>query len=251
MAKGLQVQGSYVYGKSLDNTSSTSSVTAGTGLFERHRQSGAADPGINRGLSDFDIRHNGVVSVIYDLPDLHRGAALLRGLANGWELGTISRIQTGMPFTVVLNSDQAGQTKADTTGAGLGERPNLVNSADCRTLTNPGNINAYIKTQCFTYPQPVTINGVTGTVLGNLSRNALTSPGLFNTDLSLIHNHRFAEKVTTQFRAEAFNVLNHPNFSAPSFVIYDSSGKLISNVGQITSTTTTSRQIQFGLKVSF
>ena len=76
--------------------------------------------------------------------------------------------QNGSPFTVVLSSDQAG-TKADTTGGALGERPNLVNSPECRTLANPGSATNYIKTSCFTYPQPVTINGVKGNVLGNLA----------------------------------------------------------------------------------
>ena len=79
-------------------------------------------------------------------------------------------------MTVYLSGDQAGETQSDDTGAGLGERPNVVNSQGCKTLTSPGNINNYIKTSCFTYPAPVTWDGITGTVLGNLARNSLDGP---------------------------------------------------------------------------
>jgi hypothetical protein len=250
-ARGLQVQGSYTWGKSIDDSSSTSSVTAGTGYSNAIGSPAPLIPGINRGLSDFDMRHNAVISVVWDIPETRRGNKLVRGVANGWELSEIYRLQTGLPFTVVLNSDQAGQTKSDTTGGALGERPNLILGPGCTTLTNPGSVNNYIKTGCFTYPQPVTINGITGTVLGNLARNTLTAPGLQNLDFSLIKNDKFGERWRSQFRLEFFNILNHPNFAAPAYVLYDSSGGLVSNVGRITSTTTTARQLQLGLKLTF
>jgi hypothetical protein len=97
----------------------------------------------------------------------------------------------------------------------------------------------------------VTYNAVKGTVLGNLARNSLIAPGLTNVDFSLIKNDKFHERLATQFRFELFNALNHPNFAAPAFIIYDSSGNLVSNVGRITSTANASRQIQLGLKLTF
>jgi hypothetical protein len=112
-------------------------------------------------------------------------------------------------------------------------------------------VNRYIKTNCFAFPQPVTINGVKGNVLGNLARNTLTAPGLLNMDFSLIKNDRIHERVNAQFRVEFFNVTNHPNFSAPAFIIFGGNGNLVSNVGKITSTSTASRQIQLGLKLVF
>src|SRR5262249_44220441 len=112
-------------------------------------------------------------------------------------------------------------------------------------------VNAYIKTSCFTYPTPVTVNGVKGTVLGNLSRNMLTAPGLMNFDYSMIKNDFIMERIRMQFRVEFFNVLNHPNFAAPAFIIYDSNGNLVSNAGKITSTSTAARQLQLGLKFVF
>jgi hypothetical protein len=247
----LQVQGSYAFGKSIDDSSSTSSVTAGTGYPNAIGNPAPLFPSINRGLSDFDIRHNAVVSMVWEIPSSRTSLRPLRVISRGWELGAIYRIQTGVPFTVVLNSDQAGEAQADTTAGSLGERPNVVLSPGCKTLTNTGNINGYVKTNCFTYPQPVTVAGVKGTVLGNLARNSLTAPGLQNLDFSVIKNDKVGERLNVQFRLEFFNGLNHPNFSAPAFVIYDSNANLISNVGQITSTTNAARQIQLGIKLAF
>lgn len=245
----LQAQASYTFGKSLDDSSSTSSVTAGVGYPNAIGSPAPLIPSINRGLSDFDIRHNFITNWVYEFPGL-KSKSPLRFLSNGWEAASILTARSGSPFTVVLNSDQAG-AKADTTGGALGERPNLVNSPDCQSLTNPGNITHYIKTSCFTYPQPVTIGGIKGNLLGNLARNTLTAPGLLNMDFSLIKNDRIGERIRAQFRLEFFNVLNHPNFAAPAFILFDGTGNVVSNVGKITATATASRQVQFGLKLAF
>lgn len=248
---GLQVQGSYAFGKSIDDTSSTSSVTAGTGYPNAIGNPAPLFPEINRGLSDFDVKHNGTVSVVWVIPGMKAASGMLPALINGWQLSSVLRMSMGTPFTALLNSDQAGQSKADTTGAGLGQRPNRVSSDACASLTNPGSVNSYIKTQCFTFPTPVTVNGVTGTVLGNLARNALSAPGITNMDFSLIKNMKFSERVGAQLRIEMFNFLNHPNFSAPGFVLFDSTGSPIATAGKILSTTTAARQIQFGMKATF
>ena len=87
--------------------------------------------------------------------------------------------------------------------------------------------------------------------MGNLARNSLEAPGLTNLDFSMIKNDKIGERVTTQFRFEFFNLLNHPNFSAPAFSIFDNNGNLVSNFGRITSTTNAAREIQFGLKIRF
>jgi hypothetical protein len=70
-------------------------------------------------------------------------------------------------------------------------------------------------------------------------------------DFSLIKNDRIHERMNAQFRLEFFNVLNHPNFSAPAFQLFDGNGNLVSNAGKITSTSTAARQIQLGLKFIF
>jgi hypothetical protein len=239
--RGLLMQGSYAFGKSIDNSSSTSSVTAGIGYRNAIGNPAPLFPMINRGLSDFDIRHNAVISVVWQVPRMSVGVRGLQAAMNGWEISSILTARTGFPFTVVLNNDRAN-VQADTIGGSLGERPNLTGAPGCRTLTNPGNITNYIKKECFSFPAANT--------LGNESRNALTAPGFQNIDFALLKNDRFGERFSTQLRLEAFNFFNHPNFNAPSFVLYNASGNVLSNAGVITSTVSNvGRQIQFGMKL--
>ena len=86
---------------------------------------------------------------------------------------------------------------------------------------------------------------------GHLGRNTLIGPGFVNVDLSLVKITPVGERVKTEFRAEFFNLLNHANFFAPSLAIFNRNGTVRGAAGRITATTNTSRQIQFGLKLSF
>jgi hypothetical protein len=142
----------------------------------------------------------------------------------------------------MLNNDRAG-TKGSLTSIQLGQRPNYV--AGCQT-TNPGQVQ-YVNTSCFTFPAQYT--------LGDLGRNTLIGPGLQDLDFSLFKNHnvtRISETFRVQFRAEFFNVLNHTNFALPDSThttMWNVNGALNGNAGQLTTTQTASRQIQFGLKL--
>jgi hypothetical protein len=125
--------------------------------------------------------------------------------------------------------------------------PNLVAGPGCGSLVNPGNPVKYIKRQCFVVPNPITLRG-------NLGRNTLIGPGLLNFDFSLFKNNyikRILDRFNAQFRAEFFNILNHANFAPPldNRNIFDSTGQPVANAGLITSTQTSSRQIQFALKL--
>jgi len=85
---------------------------------------------------------------------------------------------------------------------------------------------------------------------GNAGRNILTGPGLVETDLFLAKKLAFSERLHLQFRAEFFNILNHTNFNTPNPVVYTAAtGGPSPTAGVITSTATTSRQIQLGLKL--
>jgi hypothetical protein len=242
MNHGLQILGSYTWSKSMDTASSTGSTAAGSGYSGSVAVVTPLIMRLNRGLSDFDVRHNFVFSMIWEIPFAGKMTGLPGKLLSHWQAGSIFRAQTGTPFTVVLNGDRAG-SKSDTTGLGLGQRPNLVQSAGCKTLTNPGNPNGYIKNECFTFPAPY--------VLGNLGRNTLTKPSLTNLDFSLFKDFKFTERLKSQFRMELFNAFNHTNFGTPATTIFDNQGRLTSNSGLITSTAGDSRRIQFGLKLNF
>jgi hypothetical protein len=147
---------------------------------------------------------------------------------------------------------------------------------------NPGNPNNYIKTQCFTVPTAPSVAFFNGSgsngigcdpafgstnptdpnylwcfnLRGNAGRNIIAGPGLVNLDFSLFKNNpvrRISETFNIQFRAEFFNILNHANFALPvvpdNTDIFDETGQSTGTEGLLTKTTTSSRQIQFALKV--
>jgi hypothetical protein len=125
------------------------------------------------------------------------------------------------------------------------DRPDVLTGPVCTgSLVNSRNPLDYIKTQCFAFPDP-------SRRFGDAGRNILIGPGLLNLDTSIFRNFGTSEKFHAQFRAEFFNVLNHPNFAPPNnnTSLFGADGTRISSAGVITSTTTASRQIQFGLKL--
>lgn len=238
----VHLQASYAFAKSMDTASSTGSTTSTSGYTGSMAVATPLLPFLNRGLSDFDVRHNFNLNAVWSLPLAKNSRGFMGALAKGWQLGSILRTQTGLPFSVVLNNDRAG-SQTDTTGTALGQRPSRLTGNGCDTLTSAGNPQHYIKTECLLFPAKGT--------LGDLGRNTLTRPGISTVDFSLVRNFKFHEAVTTQFRLEMFNALNHTNFSVPNTTVFDANGNVPSAAGTITSTSTTSRQIQAGLKINF
>ena len=239
LSSGLMVQASHTYGKSIDTGSSISSTSAGAGYDNAFAVATPLIPEIGRGPSNYDVRHNFVGSVVWQVPSPSGLNGLTRVVLADWQISGVFRAQSGFPFTLALNGDRAG-SKADTTGTGLGQPPDVIESPECETLTNPGDVNRYVKLECFTFPADGT--------LGNLGRNVLTAPGLATLDLVLVKNQKLRGGATAQLRIEMFNALNRYNFSTPNVVIFDDRGNLTANVGVITSTRTSARQMQLGIK---
>jgi hypothetical protein len=256
-SSGLQFQGSYTFSKSIDMSG---------GLFSEEASNAAVGVEIpdnlfnERGLSNFDIRHSVVLNLLYELQvgkNLHGAAGQI---VRGWGVGSIATFAGGVPFTVE-NSANRSQNKLS--GASFADRPNLAPGASsnptsgvsrgCAGIpqgTPVGTPTLYFD-PCAFVPQPL------GT-FGNLGRNTLIGPGIAEVDFSITKNFPIREGKDLQFRAECFNLANHPNFQAPSTNyrrIFDGSaaGQLVSTaVGALTApTTTSSRQIQFGLKFVF
>jgi hypothetical protein len=113
----------------------------------------------------------------------------------------------------------------------------------------------YINTSCFSFPDSYRPGRTTPRLLGNSGRNSMIGPRLVNLDLSLMKNNfvpRISERFNIQFQAHFFNVLNHANLAPPlggRTNIFNQSGDLLGSAGAITSTLTTSRQLQFALKI--
>jgi hypothetical protein len=250
-ARGLQVRGNYTFSKNLDNGSAwNTSVSANTPAFVSY----PADPSIDYGRAATDVRHLVAINGTYDLP-IGRGHAFgsnLGGLANravsGWTISTIIALQSGFPFSPQLGYNPTGS----------GDTRNPV-----RPDINPNFLgNLYQRTPQQYFNPAAFLAPAYGTV-GNLGRDTLTGPGLANADLSLLKGTQVTERLHVQFRAEFFNVLNRTNFATPNPVVFTSGpiqGPAANQTtavvasptaGVITATATTSRQLQFGLKLLF
>jgi hypothetical protein len=237
-SKGLTFRGVYTWSKALDDGDSLNATAAGNapGLvmnpFDLHADWGPAT---------FDVRNVGVINGSYELP-LGRGKTFASGLggwgntlASGWALNSIVTLQDGFPFTPQLsfNPSNNGDTRNPV-------RPSLNPAFSGPVIL--GSPNQYFNPNAFLVPP----NGT----YGNLGRDAFTGPGLATLDLSLLKDTRITEKLGLQFRAEFFNILNHANFNTPNLIAFTSAtGAPSPTAGVITSTSTTSRQIQFGLKL--
>jgi hypothetical protein len=202
------------------NFAYTSSYTWSHAIDDRPGQGAGRAPNnynlqAERADSDYDVRHSWASSLSFRIPWATNKPW------GRWSLNAIGIVQSGRPFTVTLPS------------APNGERPNVVTGVDWKPA-NQGP-DHWINPAAFTTP-------VAGT-FGNLGRNSLRGPGFANFDFSLVKVESIGE-TNVEFRAEVFNIFNHPNFSVPS-------GVMGTSLGVISATISPERQIQLGVKVGF
>ncbi len=235
---GVSFRGVYTWSKALDDGDSLNATTAGNapGL--------ASNPFNLRadyGLATYDVRNVGVINAIYALP-FGRGQALANGLGgwsnglvSGWSVTSIVTLQDGFPFTPQLsyNPSNNGDTRNPVRPF---VNPAFTGSAIIGKPAQWFNPNAFL--------QPPPNSGF----YGNLGRDTLIGPGLATWDFSALKNTSIYEHLTLQFRAEIFNLLNRANFNTPNLIVFTPSG-VSGTAGAITSTSTTLRQVQFGLKL--
>jgi hypothetical protein len=242
MSHGVQGQLSYTFSKCRDTSSApvtgdtyVNSIAVPLLLSKQYRI----------GACDFDLRHVVVGTFIWDVPGPKSGMASY--LAGGWELGGIITAESGSPYTVTIGGGN------DPLGTGFNgdfsmDYADLIpgcNATPGITRNGLGQLLAF-NPSCF-LTQPDTVPG--GVLVGKSGRNAFYGPGLTTVDFSTFKNFKFAERFRVQFRAEFFNILNHANFAAPNFLNDANNSIGTSNAGVIGSTSTSSRQIQLGLKL--
>ncbi len=144
MSHGLQFSGAYTWGKSIDTLSSTEANDAfPNGLFNQL----FFDQRTTRGLSDFNVAHTFVLSLTWEVPSPKIESALPKMALSGWQFVGLYKVSTGQPFTPIFGGDPRGMKLEET-----GELPSRLTGPGCETLTNPGNPNHYIKSQCLTLP---------------------------------------------------------------------------------------------------
>jgi len=230
--KRLQFRGTYTFAKALDDGDNmNTSVATNSPAFVAN----PLDPKADYGRASFDIRHAAVFNATYALPFGSGTKPWLNYLIGDWQISGIQTLQSGLPFTPQLSYNPSND----------GDTRNPVRPSVNPNFAGPvilGGPNRYFNPSAFLQPLPGTY--------GNLGRNTLLGPSLYETDLSLAKKFAFRERWHLQFRAEVFNLLNHTNFNTPNPVVYASAtGGPSPTAGVITSTATTSRQVQLGLKL--
>jgi hypothetical protein len=237
-SSGLQFRANYTWSKDLDINSAL------TGAQANNQAQMVMDPyDLKRdwGPSAYNIPNSASISGTYDLPFgkgkpwANNFGGLGNRLVSGWQINTIVSLESGFPFTPQIGSNQSGD--GDTRNP---DRPSLNPAFSGPVVL--GNSNQWFNPAAFKLPAAGTF--------GNLGRGVYSGPGLANVDASLFKTTAITERTNLQFRAEFFNVLNHTNFGTPNATVF-SSGAISPSAGLITTTATTSRQIQFGLKLIF
>ena len=233
LSRGLQLLASYTFSKTLDtdgadinSTSSGNALTLGNQDSPRQRW----------GRASFDRTHRFVFSATWALPNPRRGK--LQAFLNDWSLAAIATIQSGSALTI-----------ADTNSTnifGISEdRAQLSNTCSKGLLARAGSVesklNSYFNPSCFTSPPIIGADGI-GTAFGNSSTGIANGPGQENLDVAFSKSvalHRPNEQSRLQFRAEFYNVLNHPqfanpdsNFTSPAFGVINSTA-VSARVGQL------------------
>ncbi len=251
LSQGLMFVSSYTFSKSIDTVSS---ARENGGAPTRPQDSFNLDG--ERGLSNFDVRHRFITSFTYDLPwgpgrpwgNNVTGAAAK--LLEGWQVGGILTFQSGQPFTPQFPG-----------GSNAGfrfPRP----SRDCDPNLSPSDRDPaqWFDASCFFAPPVAAFAPNLTFAPGNAGRNTLEGPGIKNVDFSIMKSTSIGERYNVQFRAEFFNISNHPNFNLPDRVfVPDPSCQFLGNnncrninpnFGKITSAKLP-RVIQFGVKFTF
>lgn len=214
LRRGLELNASYTWSKSIDYTSFSSG-----GIVVQNSYDLRGD----RGLSDFDARHRLIVSAIYDLP--FRG----NQLATGWQLAAIVQSQSGNPGNIVT-------TNSTVNGVANTLRPDVTGPVHII-----GSVERWFDTAVFA---PVSR-------FGNLGRNVVAGPGFNNTDLSVIKNARLGETLRMQLRAEFFDIFNHANLGRPGNVVGTPAFGRITSTRFPTGESGSSRQVQLAVKLFF
>jgi len=249
-SQGLYFQSAYTYSKSIDDVS-TASVAFVTRVNDQN------NPRASRGLSDFDRRQRFVASGVYQLPFLSSSKGVEKAALAGWEASGVIIVQSGTPFTLfdpsgggAYNLASPSSTATFSPGFGCGNA-----SSHGSTVARLGN---WVNPAAY-QPDPVAMlsNGTPGdgTLYGDTPRNCIIGPPQANVDFTLGKMFAIGERQSIRFRADFFNLFNHPSFTNPASPaiapVSVNNTQVLGGYAPITSTVGTPRLIQFSLKYSF
>jgi hypothetical protein len=239
---GLAFKANYSYSKVMDLNSA---ILAPSGENEPQDLFSPYNRFLNRGPAAYSLTHQFNANFSYQLPfgsGQHFGSdahGVVRHLIGGWQWNGIVTAQGGFPFT-----PQIGFNNSGTGDQNVADVPNR--NPDFKGPVILGTVDHWFDPKAFTMP-------ITGT-FGNVSRGSFRGPALVDIDTSLFKRIRISERWNLQLRAEGFNILNHPNFAFPNQVVFQGNSSSYSysdSAGTITSSATSSRQLQLALRLLF
>jgi hypothetical protein len=246
----------YTHAKAIDDGAGTA---GGDNLTETPRTMYAWDPDLTRGRSSLDVRDSFSVNFSYEVLMGRDLTGVAGALVKGWQFNGIVTLTSGYPLTIRdTRSEQRdriavtdglradlipGGNNDPTEGVFAGCSGFSIPAIESKIGTELGGPDMYFDICQFKPSEPG--------YFGNVGRTTLTTPGLANFDLSFFKSFNVTEGSRVQFRAEFFNLFNRPNFGSPTTSLWSSNGRPSTNAGRISSTRTSARQIQFGLKYIF
>ena len=240
---GLQTQLSYTLAKNISNSDqsqTSNAVNTGTSSGKY-----AWDQRASKSLSAYHIKNTLTASYSYDLPFGSGMSGVLGKVLSGWQTTGVLSMRSGHPGTISVGV----LTALDRIGVPFRSPNTNPNFTGKLVLGTPSDGQAkYFDRNAFQYN---TATGLGARELGNLGRNTLIGPGSITWNPGLFKSFALTEQTNLEFRTEFFNALNRPNYSFPAASLANASGTATGTAGNISSTTTTSRQIQFALKLTW
>jgi len=235
---GISFLASYTFSKTIDDASSFNMTgsAARPVAGENDLAQNPFDLGAERGRSLFDARHRFVLSYQWSLPFWKQPHSWYQHVLGNWQVNGITTLMSGTPFTVFDSRDISLQGGAPEISGFSSNRPDRVGDPN----SGPHSVNQWFNTAAFQALDPVLNAGQFGTA----GRNIVEGPALDSWDFSALKNVRLTESKEIQFRAELFNIFNHPNFRLPDSDISSPA------FGQVQAALPP-RLVQFGLKLLF
>jgi hypothetical protein len=235
-SKGFAYGVSYTFSKNLADF--VDNLTGGSTPMNAYNYS------LERSYSPFDVTHRFITNAVYSLP-IGKGGMILNNdsvaakALGGWQINGVLTLQGGIPFSVAAPDSSA-------TGGNHQNRANCIGNPFIGATQDPSQLYSAAAPGFFINPAAFSLPG--NGFFGNCAPRLFHGPGFENLDFSVFKSFPIRESVKLEFRAEFFNILNHPNFGNPSANLAPAS---IGSFGKITSTIGDPRDIQFALKLYF
>jgi hypothetical protein len=221
-SRGVSVSANYNWGKSMDTVSWQTDMDT-INIVDPYNLNAF------RAVSEYNVPHRFVLNYIWQLPSPQHGLA--KALLGGWQTSGIWAWQSGFPLNITSGADTAFSIPANSN-----DQAQLVSTPQYTTGSRGNKIAQWFTTSAFTMPPDNTF--------GNVGRNTLIGPGTFNVDFGVHKVFSLSERFKLQYRAEFFNVFNHPLLNNPDTILSDDT------FGRIT-TARDPRIIQMALKLTF